>query len=430
MQTVPDIKISQYQWWFMVLIFLVSLLARLSYGLSAEQDTPIRADALKYATIGINLVDSGTYSFEESLQTSKLITPGYPFIVAAFVYLFDDFGSAYVAILGFQILLSALVSVLTYVISLRFLNNIAAAVVAVGVAISPHLIVGSAYFLTETTHGFFFIFALFLLLLAVEKQLLWLAVLGGLVFGYSALIRPAVLLFPIPLVVVLWWKYRQQVNLRLSGVFLIAAFAVWTPWQLWEAESDDSNVRQVLALGSYPNMIHESPLYRGIPYREDPQWEAMQTNWDDTRTILMQRFSDRPFTYLQWYLIGKPIMLWSAWAVQGQGGPFIYPVTHSVYNDNALYSGSLRLMMFIHKFLFVFALIAVAAEFVRLVFLHKPAHFLLITLIVFVVYHTAVHMVLAPLPRFSFPYYPVLFILAAHGVTQFVTQIKKQMADD
>jgi len=429
MPPAPETRLNQYQWAFILLIFLLSLIVRLGYGISAEHDEPLRADALKYALIGIHLVESGSYSYEDSGETSKLITPGYPFIVAVFASMFDDFSNAYLAIIGFQILLSSFVSVLSYLIALRFLNNIAAGIVAFGVAISPHLIISSSYFLTETTHSFFVIFAIYLLILAVEKRALTIAIIAGLVFGYSALIRPAVLLFPLPLLAIFWWKYRYTINLKLSLCFVVAAYLLWMPWQLWEAESKDSNVRQVLALGAYPNMIHNTALYRGFPYREDPEFELMQNDWGQTREILMRRFAERPFTYLQWYLIGKPVMLWSAYAIQGQGGPFIYPIISSVYNTNPIYSLSLRIMMPLHKILFLLAVIAVALEVFRFGFRKEPSNYIVVTLVLFVLYHSGVHMVLAPLPRFSFPYYPILYMLAAYAATTIITEIKRRNKD-
>jgi 4-amino-4-deoxy-L-arabinose transferase-like glycosyltransferase len=410
-----QVKLTKVQLCSILVIFLVALLMRLSYGLSAEHDVPLRADAYKYAMIGINLAESGTYSYDESGATSKLITPGYPMIVAFFVSLFDDFSSAYIAILAFQILLSSFVAVLTYLISIRFLNNLAAVIVAGAVAISPHLIISSSYFLTETTHSFSLILSIYLLLLAVEKRVLGIAILAGLAFGYSALIRPAVLLFPIPLVAIIWWKYHSGINLRVALCFIVATFLVWTPWQLWEADTEESNVRQVLALGAYPNMIHESPELRGFPYQEDPEFELMQADWANVRSVLSQRFSQRPLTYLEWYLVGKPIMLWSAWAIQGQGGPYIYPIISSIYSENRVYSFSLLLMMKVHTIIFLIAFIAIVSGLLRLFLMNKDVHFIITTLTLFVLYHTAVHMVLAPLPRFSFPYYPILFMLAGYG---------------
>ena len=405
------------------MLLLFSLVLRLSYGISAEHDNPLRADALNYAKIALNLVESGTYSYQQDLVTSKLITPGYPLIVTFFASLFDEFSSAYFAVIGFQIFLSTMVVLLTYLLSLRIMNNTAACVTAVAVAISPHLIISSSYFLTETSHSFFVLLGIWLLVVAIEKRMLRIALLAGVVFGYAALIRPAVLLFPIAALIIFWWKYRSEASPRLLAAFLFATSLIWLPWQIWEAESDESNSRAVFLLGAYPDMTYESPRMRGYAYREDPDFQAMRESWSKTREVLGERIRKDPLAYISWYLIGKPVTLWSGFMIQGQGGPFIYPITSSVYDDPGLYSLTLLLMMNLHMLLFFAAVLVVAYESIRMIFSdHKP-DMVLAMIILFALYHTGVHTVLAPLPRYSTPYYPFLFMLAVYGCARALEKI-------
>ncbi len=406
------------------MLLLFSLFLRIGYGVSAEHDNPLRADALNYARIAINLVESGTYSYQEDLVTSKLITPGFPLIVAFFASLFDEFSSAYFAVIGFQIFLSTLVVLLTYLLSLRLMHKNAACVTAVAVAISPHLIISSSYFLTETSHSFFVLLGLWLLVVAIEKKLLRVALLAGVVFGYAALIRPAVLLFPIAALIIFWWKYRTDASPRLLAAFLLTSSLMWLPWQIWEAESDESNSRAVFLLGAYPDMTYETPQMRGFAYREDPEFQAMRESWSKTREVLGARISEDPLTYIGWYLVGKPVTLWSGSMIQGQGGPFIYPIISSVYDDPGLYSLTLLLMMNLHLLLFFAAVLVIAYEFLRLIFSDQKPDWVLAVVILFVLYHTGVHTVLAPLPRYSTPYYPLLFMLAIYGCAGVIEKIR------
>lgn len=418
------IKLDKTQLIFISMLLLFSFFLRLSYGVSAEHDNPLRADALNYAKIALNLVEFGTYSYQDDLVTSKLITPGYPLIVTFFASLFDEFSSAYFAVIGFQIIISSLVVLLTYLLSLRVMHNTAACVTAVAVAISPHLIISSSYFLTETSHSFFVLLGIWLLVIAIEKKMLLVALMAGVMFGYAALIRPAVLLFPIAALIIFWWKYRTEASPRLLVAFLFATSLVWLPWQIWEAESDESNSRAVFLLGAYPDMTYESPLMRGYAYREDPEFQAMRESWSKTREILGERISEDPLTYIGWYLIGKPATLWSAYMVQGQGGPFIYPITSSAYDDPGLYSLTLFLMMNLHILLFFAAVLVVVNESIRMIFTdHKP-NLVLAIVILFALYHTGVHTVLAPLPRYSTPYYPFLFMLAIYGCAGALEKIR------
>ena len=423
-------KLKELQKYFMLFVFVLAMVMRLGYGLAAEHDRPLRADALKYALLGINIAGAGEYTFEESGVTSKLITPGYPFIVAVFAAAFDEFSNAYLAILGLQILLSSLVAIFTYLVCLRFLNNAISCAVAIAVVISPHLIVSSSYFLTETTHSFFLILSIWLLVKAVETETLVIAVIAGLAFGYSALIRPSVLLFPLAMLLLIAWKYRSPVNLKLGACFLFAAYLLWMPWQLWEAESEESNARAVFAMGSYPDMIHESPQLRGHPYDEDPDFERMSEDWEYTREILSRRFLDEPTKYLSWYLIGKPIMLWSSSVIQGQGGPFIYPIISSPYDNAGIHLLTMNVMMAIHIPFLLLALLAVLKGIGELLSKKKSCHLILGIMILFVLYHTGIHMVLAALPRFSIPYYPILFMLAGYGASYVWEEIEKRKNSD
>ena len=424
MDFVSRLKLNKNQLVFISVLLLFSFFLRLSYGISAEHDNPLRADALNYAKIALNLVESGTYTYKDDLVTSKLITPGFPFIVAFFAKLFDGFPGAYYAVIGFQIIISTLVVLFSYLLSLRVMNNIAACVTAIAVSISPHLIISSSYFLTETSHSFFVLLGIWLLVVAIEKKMLKIALLAGLVFGYAALIRPAVLLFPIAALLIFWWKYKAEASPRLLFAFLLTTALVWLPWQIWEAESDESNSRAVFLLGAYPDMTYQSPAMRGYAYREDPQFQAMRESWSKTREVLGQRFSEAPFTYISWYLIGKPVTLWSAYMVQGQGGPFIYPITSSVYDDPGIYSLSLFLMMSLHGLLFFAAVLVVVVASLRMVFSDDKPDLVLAMVVLFVLYHTGVHTVLAPLPRYSTPYYPFLFMLAVYGCTAVFEKIK------
>tara|TARA_B110000858_G_scaffold198442_1_gene265041 strand:- start:2784 stop:3713 length:930 start_codon:yes stop_codon:yes gene_type:complete len=301
----------------------------------------------------------------------------------------------------------------------------AACVTAVAVAISPHLIISSSYFLTETSHSFFVLLGLWLLVVAIEKKLLRVALLAGVVFGYAALIRPAVLLFPIAALIVFWWKYRTEVRPNLLLAFLFTTSLMWLPWQIWEAESKESNSRAVFLLGAYPDMTYESPRMRGYAYREDPEFQAMRESWSKTCEVLGERISEDPLAYIGWYLIGKPVTLWSASMVQGQGGPFIYPITSSAYDNPGLYSLTLFLMMNLHGLLFFAAVLVIGYEVLRMVFTNHKPDLVLALVILFALYHTGVHTVLAPLPRYSTPYYPFLFMLAIYGCAGAFEKIRR-----
>jgi 4-amino-4-deoxy-L-arabinose transferase-like glycosyltransferase len=403
-------------------VFLFAALFRFCYVNTMVVYSYERADAALYVQLARNLVSHGVYSLEYSqpFSPANYITPGYPLFLSLILNLFPNFDNFVTVTLNLQALLGSLTALLLYVIALRMMSPCPAFIAGLLVALSPHLIVGSGYILTETLFTFFITFAMFLCIQACRgKSLGWMTGCGG-IFGLSAMIRPAVLLYPF-LLPLIFWKLFPQRRAVISGLLIVAGTTLlWSSWSAWKnthpANAEVSQSAASFALGIYPNLIHHNPKLRGFPYNEDPEYNAMAQDMGTAVAALWARARNEPGRYLAWYLFGKPVTFWSPSVIAGEGGPFVHQVMLSIYSGNSLPAMVLAAMMALHGWLVVLAALncclAVLIYFgsARI----EPNNAPLFLAALFLLYLTAIHTVLAPLPRYSFPGYPVVFLLAVH----------------
>ncbi len=412
-----------------VLLFVCALILRISYVYSMEIDFPFRADAGKYLRLALNLAFNHSYSLAEQapFTPSTYISPGYPLFLAAVLRLTGEIPQFYSTVLLIQALLSSLTVLLTFHLVLRLTHVWAAFLGALWVAISPQLIIGSGYVLTETLSGFLIVLSVTVYLLGWDKRhWLWFA-LSGAMFACAALVRPAILLFP-PLLCLASLLSKQQV--KRHAALLVALVSVWAPWQIWQSDNrqpDEVNLAAAaFALGGYPDLTFKTPELRGYPYREDPQYEAMTKSLANAASVIWARALQQPWRYASWYLFGKPWQYWQAEEVAGAGGPYVYEVASSVYTRQPLPAFTLNMMMAIHPLLIALGGLACVGYLADWrarpsICANDPAALVCVALLA---YFTALHSVLAPLPRYAFPVYPIAYGLAAAGAARLLVAAK------
>lgn len=419
-----------------LLIFVVALALRLVYVSSTVIDSPIRADAAKYAMIAVNLVSNNTYTHEQSETPDAFITPGYPLFLAAVLAVKQDLNSTYDFVLRTQAVLMALTAVIVFLLCLQFLPRWAAITGGLLTAFAPHMVTISGYMLTEGLFTFIVCLSIYLVALGTRRESLVLLLVGAFFIGIGALVRPSYLLFPLVVAVVIMLDKRLLVSRRLifASLAVIVVAVVWSPWAIWKADKESSvdSAAASFALGSYPDLIHENPQNRGYPYLDDPQYEAMTKDMDVALDTAIGRARQEPGKYAHWYLIGKPVTFWS-WnnLASGERGPFIYPVTSSIYSSSGFFMFTLSLFQAIHP---IFLLLSLAAAIFLLRDLaisrfntaaNTEAYFI----VGCIAYFTVVHMVFAPLPRYSIPMHPLIYMIGLFFISKLL-ELKSQASQE
>jgi len=407
---------------------LVGVIPRVAYVNSISHEANFRADSSKYYTLAKNIYKLKTYTRNTSAPYAPetFITPGYPLFVATTMLVANDNFSFFELVLYAQALLGGVTVLLVFLIANRFLPVLTAFIASFLVAISPQLIVGGGYLLTETLFTFLFVFSLYIFESAIRQHKIYLFLLFGLIAGCAALVRPAVLMFPILVFVPIVLINTKNIFflLKRSLLVLIGILVFWGPWIVYKTHSEaagsvpQSAAVDSFALGSYPDLVYKTKLYRGYPYFEDPEYRTMQKGFSSAFKILMGRAEKQPLKYLSWYLVGKPVTYWQWGNIAGAGGPFIYPVKHSIYESNDLALDSLLLSEIIHPVwvvsAFLVCLVFVYQVFTRNIILARyPVISILASALI---YFTVVHSVLAPLPRYSYPVLPVLYLMSIYGI--------------
>ena len=418
------------RWLGLYLLFL-ALFLRVGYVATLEIDTPIRTDSAKYVAIAVNLLKHGVYSYDttENPQPNSLITPGYPLFLTPFLFLTKNINATYHATIMFQAILGAITVLLAYMISLRLLPAYLAFIIGLLAAISPHFIVTGGYLLSETLFTFLLVLSTYLLISTIEKPTKSKFLIYGLLMGFAALVRPVGLLLPFFTLVPLIFVKDFKIKIRTSVLYTaIGVITFWLPWQTWSPmyAPEATNAEKVFAFGTYPDFTYKTPELRGYPYREDPEYSQMSSDFSYSVETLIDRTTEDPEKYITWYLIGKPLKYWNWSVVQGMGGPFVYPVKKTLYDKSFFARLTYIAMEFIHPF--IVAVMFIGILYFILLFMKKrdlsTTEISYAVIATTLVYATLLHMVFVPLPRYSVPFYCFMYMCAFTFIYHFIILIK------
>jgi hypothetical protein len=103
----------------------------------------------------------------------------------------------------------------------------------------------------------------------------------------------------------------------------------------------------LISHGSYPGMVYQSQQYFGFPYKEDPEQPEFGASWSNLWNVLAPRVQQDPLRYAKWYIIDKPVWLWSWPLVQGTD-VYVYPVANSPYERQPVMAATHWLMRWLH----------------------------------------------------------------------------------
>jgi hypothetical protein len=413
----------------LVLFFILILGFTLRIG-SAERTVvinPLRADAGNYFMYAYNLRYRHTYSKEignmrdlrSPVPPDSVRSPGYPLFLTPFLdgLFYESFVHRVVTA---QVILSTLSILLTYLLCKGFLPSAWALAAALLVAISPHLVIPNSFVITETLFCFLLLVIGYGVTLFASKPSAIPALLIGILIGLASLVRPILEYLPFLLGFWLLVQYRRQSGSQYGGALLLGFFLVFLPWILRNALtlgtfSDDTLLINFFHHGMYPDFTLEGvPESRGYPYLFDPRSPAISKDMASVLAEILRRFQERPWDHLTWFLVGKPVFFWSWDDVQGMGDAFIYPVATSPYFSEVLFRWS-HFVMFVMRW----PLVLLGGAACLTAWLSSPGktfpqHSLSVLrfLSLVLISYTLIHMVGAPIQRYSFPLRPYLYSMA------------------
>ncbi len=127
---------------------------------------------------------------------------------------------------------------------------------------------------------------------------------------------------------------------------------------------------------------------------------------------LRELFRAEPLAMSQWYLVGKPLQLWSWNILTGAGDIYIYSLVQSLYQESQLALASYVGMKSAHPWLAAAALLGALSTATVERWRRAPALVITIALL----YISAVYVATQAEPRYSIPLRPEMYILAVYFV--------------
>lgn len=402
-------------------------------------DHPIRADAADYYFYAFNLRHYGVYSKQQTDGTSdfskKLVPdavrpPGYSLFLLPFVE-FPPTAEMVRHITFSQAVASAVTIFVAFGVFITFLSWPWAMAACLLLAMSPHLISMNVYVLTETLFTFLLVLsAWFMAKVASRKTWKWAFALG-VILGCALLVKPTMKYFIVFLIPAFFLFFtRKQAIILLSAVIVGYSLAIG-PWLIRNVVIEPGSTGNSLAVGSvhkgiYPGLMYKNnPRTYGLPNHYDPTWKERQEMGLVLRELL-NRFREDPAQYLRWYLIGKPVMLFSWNMIVGIGDIFVYPIVSSSYYGSASFQLMHRIMGVLHWPLVILALTASILVWLPSIKNVLTEEMIVITRFVTVLffYFLLIHVAGTPLPRYSIPLRPFIYGMGMLAVPIFITAIR------
>jgi len=409
---------------FLLICILFGIILRFNVIDKSVVYVPIRADALDYFSYAYNLKYNGVYSkiptFSER-DDRLTINPDAkrPPIFPIFASIFMDkanLSTSLKSVLFAQAIVQCIAMLFLSAIIAYALGSVECCILILMLWTQPHLININIYFLTESLFSSLLIFSLcFMWLYQIKKNRFWFY-LCAVSIGISAITRPTMEYFPLFFLIYGLVVSREQLK-RLVIFMIICLF----PIIVWKARnfistgmiSDPGLMVGALYHGSFPDFMYNGQVKSfGFPYRFDPLSEKATANLYSAVSVIGERVSGDPITYIYWYLWGKLTYLWKWNIIAGQGDIFIYPTIISPYYGSPDFVYSKLIHQMLHNAFVVMALIYSCFKSIQ-TFVEKTSVFdIKIFISLNLIYVSLLHMIAAPFPRYGIPFRPYVFLAA------------------
>ncbi|MBN1565179.1 MAG: phospholipid carrier-dependent glycosyltransferase [Anaerolineae bacterium] len=423
----------------LIAILFIALVLRLGYALAQDHDAPYTkrgGDTVWYLQNGYTLV-TGDDPTGRHLMERLPTAPLYLIFIGASQAIFSPDATAIIVIRIVQALLSTATVYFAYRIARQISGKEGIGLLTAAIlAISPVLILETAQILTETLYVFWIMAGLMVYMDAVDSSLLamhgegpgvrflfrWLA-LTGILFGLATLTRAVLLLFPLGLAIHLVLARGWRTGLKHAAILLVAYSLVVSTWTVYNLARWN---RLVIGAEGMASFIYVGSRGWDAPQEvdqnlsedlgvEDDDTEAIK-NPDDYLTAAQNVIADDPTGYIAHRVKELADAYLQPHGTVILGGESLKNLARDWSKDDRSPGGLIDLMRSEHFWpklaLYVFhfggLLLAVAG-----MWLTRAQWRFTLPLIGFIAYTTLLHLVMLALPRYIFPIYPVVWILAA-----------------
>jgi 4-amino-4-deoxy-L-arabinose transferase-like glycosyltransferase len=316
-----------------------------------------------------------------------------------------------------QSILGALLCLFVYTLTRRLLSERAGRLAALVLAISPALILEAGNLTTESLFMFFVFGGLAFYVAAQQDPTPRAFAWAGILFGLATLTRAVFLLFPLGLVVPLFWIHRPRWR-RLALALLVSYGLVISTWTIYNAL-----VWQRLVIGGegFLSFVYQGATSKASPQTLDEQLGISPENANQQRNEAMQKG-------IKENVLENPLG-WIEHRVKELADAYLQP-----HNTNRLKGKSLRglasdwvrhdrslggLIDLTRVGSFWPKLLLYVFHFGGLLFgagglwAGRRQWRSLFSLYAMIFYFTGIHIVLLVLPRYLFPVYPVFWIFGS-----------------
>lgn len=382
-------------------IVLLALVLRLFFVFSINTES-VQGDARNYDVMAHRWIEQGIYSYVSADESGAVapnayITPGYP-IFLALIYQASGYagGDAVVAVRLAQALVSSLTVLLLILIGRKMADWRTGCLAGILLAIYPSAVWSVGVLLTEAIFLAFFLLALYLILVALDKagQLIWWLPVG-IVVGAGLLIRPVALIL-IPVIGLMTIRPFSLGTIKIWALITAGLVAAMLPWWL----------RNYFSLHQWIWTATQSanPFYAGmLPYFQNdsslvPPEVRSGDAMKDNLIMLQHAFVQKPRLFLQWFTIGKTFFLYS------------FP-----WNDSPPRTGGLAELLKIHQPVLALGIAGMAT-----LWRNRAAQVIILTII----FYTLFQLMFVPMFRYGFPVYPLFALLASQLLFALVDMVR------
>jgi 4-amino-4-deoxy-L-arabinose transferase-like glycosyltransferase len=352
--------------------------------------------------------------------------PGYPLFLAGAIRLGGEGQGWYAITLHVQALLGAATVGLTMALASHWLQQRAALMAGLLMALWPHHIAATGAVLSEVLFGFMLVLALWLTVESTRRgNTVW-AVAAGTAFGIAYLVNPIILLFP-PLAGLLLFRHGQNRPALWLAMLPLVIAGAWglRNATLTESPGQPSRVTLNFVEGSWPqyhaahNFMDIDPVALQISRQITAEEQLFGRSARQGFAAMTDRMKRDPAYYASWYLFRKPWLLWD-WNIRiGWGDVYYQKITHSPLDVNSILRTMKLTLHFLNPLIFLLAFaasVAILSRELRSTTRKDPAFLVAALVSLFCIYVTLMHNILQAEPRYSIPYRPMEILLAVSAI--------------